>query len=211
MRLLMIPAGSGRWVWCTPDLEVQMGDLAVHRVVPLTRAAPLPVAVRGFRYQFDPLTPAEILQIRAEAQVLATVMGIAPAVVGGAERWIYGDVGYKGFGKDGWYCKGKGNEYGKGGRTLQLACFGCGATDHLLKDCPKNPNKIQQVQQEEEPEILFIGNVWDDWKHVPMKIGVPGRRDFHHRAPVASHNRFRVLEVDEKDNDDEVEDEEAAS
>ena len=109
----------------------------------------------------------------------------------------------KGFGKNGRYGRGRGNDFGKGGPTLQRACFGCGATDHLLKDCPKNPNKIQLVQQEEEPEILFIGSVRDDWKHVPMKIGVLGRRDVHCRAPVASQNRFRVLEVDEED-DDEV-------
>ena len=115
----------------------------------------------------------------------------------------FGKDGYKGFGKDGWYGKGKGNEYGKGGPTLQRACFRCGATDHLLKDCPKNQDKIQQVQQEEEPEILFIGNVRNDWKHAPMKIGLPGKIDVPHRAPVASHNRFRVLEVDQEDNDEE--------
>ena len=120
----------------------------------------------------------------------------------------FGKDGYKGSGKDGWYGKGKGSEYGKGGPTLQRACFGCGATDHVFKDCPKNPNNIQQVQQEEEPEILFIGHVRDDWKHVPMKIGVPGGRGCHPRAaraaaaPVASPNGFRVLDVDEEENDE---------
>ena len=84
----------------------------------------------------------------------------------------FGKDGFKGFEKDGWYGRSKGNDYDKGGPTLQRACIGCGATDHLLKDCPKNANKIQQVQQEEEPEILFIGSVHDDWKHVPMKIGM---------------------------------------
>ena len=58
----------------------------------------------------------------------------------------FGKDGYNGFGKDGWNARGKGNDYGKGGPTLQRACFECGATDHL-KDCPKNPNKIQLVQQ----------------------------------------------------------------
>ena len=51
-----------------------------------------------------------------------------------------GYKGYKGFGKDGWY-KGKG-DYGKGGLVMQRACFGCGSTEHLLKDCPKNPAKV---------------------------------------------------------------------
>ena len=63
----------------------------------------------------------------------------------------FGKDGCKGVGKDGWYGWSKGNNYGKGGPTLQLACIGCGATDHLLKDCPKNPNKIKLVQQEEDP------------------------------------------------------------
>ena len=116
----------------------------------------------------------------------------------------FGKDGYKGFGKNSWYGKGTGNEYGKGGPTLQRACFGCGATDHLLRDCPKNPNNIQRVQQDEEPDILFIGSVRDDWKHVPMKIGVPGGTQVHHCAPVALHNRFRVLEVDEEEDDEEA-------
>ena len=61
---------------------------------------------------------------------------------------------------------------------MQRACFGCGVTSHLLKDCPKNPNKIQQLQQAEEPEILFIGSVRDDWMPVPLKTGVLGRGVF---------------------------------
>ena len=113
------------------------------------------------------------------------------------------DKGFgKGYGKDGWYGKGKG-EYGKGGMTSQRACFGCGSTEHILKDCPKNPNKVNQVTEEPE-EILFIGNVKEEWKSVPMKV-VPGRRDFQQRCvPRVDHpNRFRVLQVDEPD-DEEV-------
>ena len=71
----------------------------------------------------------------------------------------FGMDGYKGVGKDGLYGREQGQRLRQGRSPKQRACFGCGATDHLLKDCPKNPNKIQQVQQEEEPEILFIGSV----------------------------------------------------
>ena len=113
----------------------------------------------------------------------------------------YGKDGYKGFGKDNWYgWYGKGQD-GKGGQAMQRACFGCGATDHMLRDCPKNQNKVQQVQKEEGPEILFIGNVRDDWKHVPMKVKVP-RRVGRRRPQVALRNGFRILEVDEEEDEE---------
>jgi hypothetical protein len=125
----------------------------------------------------------------------------------------YGKDGAKGYGKDGfkgyggWYGKGgKGPEHGKGGATtMPRACFGCGATDHIIRDCPKNPMKVQTVEQEKE-EILFIGNVQEDWRHIPMKVKIdgkkerPGRIDFH---PKIS-NRFRVLQEDELDEEDVV-------
>jgi hypothetical protein len=139
------------------------------------------------------------------------------------------DGGSKGYGKNGdymkgnWYAKGNGKNdykggyynkgYGKGYDTgkgnMQRACFGCGALDHVIKDCPKNP-RIQQVE-EEVPEVLFIGNVkGEEWKHVPMKVKLG---DFM-KAPAIKYdkvktqfgqsncNRFKVLEVDEEDDDD---------
>jgi cellular nucleic acid-binding protein len=72
-----------------------------------------------------------------------------------------GGLQFKGFGKGyGWYGKGKG-DFGKGGGTAQRACFGCGSTEHLLKDCPKAPNKVNQVTEEPD-EILFIGNIREE-------------------------------------------------
>ena len=46
-RWLLVPAGSGRWIWATPDLEVQMGVLATPRVMPIARRSLLPAAIRG--------------------------------------------------------------------------------------------------------------------------------------------------------------------
>ena len=84
------------------------------------------------------------------------------------------DGGYgKDYGKDGYagkaYGKGKGGD-GKGG--MRKACFGCGSTEHVINNCPKNTN-VQQVE-EDVPEILFIGNVQnkealEGWKKMPMK------------------------------------------
>ena len=114
-----------------------------------------------------------------------------------------GNWNYKGHGKGdykgGYYNKGS----GKG--AMQRACFGCGAFDHVIKDCPKNP-RIQQVE-EETPEVLFIGNVkGEEWKHVPMKV----RFGDYVKAPIIKDkaethcNRFRVLEVDEEDDEEEI-------
>ena len=121
----------------------------------------------------------------------------------------------KGYGKDGNYAKGYGKGFGgyqysgkgKGGDGkggMQRACFGCGATDHLLRDCPKNPAKINQVE-EREPEILFIGHVEEEWKTVPMKVKTD--MDFKHKVAgmgvakpykhLEDNNRFKVLEVGE--------------
>ena len=59
------------------------------------------------------------------------------------------DGGYgKGYGKDKYagkaYGKGKGGD-GKGG--MRKACFGCGSTEHVIKNCPKNTN-VQQVEED---------------------------------------------------------------
>ena len=76
--------------------------------------------------------------------------------------------------------------------------------DHVIKDCPKNP-RIQQVE-EEVPEVLFIGNVkGEEWKRVPMKVKLG---DFV-KAPAVkgkrnNESRFKVLEVDEPDDDEVV-------
>ena len=80
--------------------------------------------------------------------------------------------GHKGFGQDGGYGRGKGNAYGKGGPTLQRARFGYGATDHLLKDCPRNPSKIQLVQR-----YRVAGLSWEKVK------GYGQRRECHDEVP----------------------------
>jgi hypothetical protein len=105
----------------------------------------------------------------------------------------------KGYGKDVWYA-GKG-DFGKGGAAMPRACFGCGSTEHILRDCPKNPAKVQQVTEQED--VLFIGNVkGEEWHQVPMKVPLKE----YMKAPVnmksKEGNRFKVLEVDEPDDED---------
>ena len=122
---------------------------------------------------------------------------------GGKGPW-YG----KGYGKEGSYGKGIGKDGGKGG--MPRACFGCGSTEHLLKDCPKRGGAIQSVKQEEPEEVLFIGNVREEaerWRQVPMKVTLG---DFV-KAPKATkkvkakgqtRNVFQVLQPDELDDED---------
>lgn len=79
VRLLMINFGRGRWIWATPDMEVQYGDLAQHRVVPVARAAPYPARLLGNLYAFDPVSAEALEALRREAASLADVLGIDTA------------------------------------------------------------------------------------------------------------------------------------
>ena len=125
-----------------------------------------------------------------------------------------GDMyGYKGdwYGKDnfkggyqakgyGWNGKGKG-ELGKGGGSTMRACFGCGSTDHILRDCPKQANKVNQVTEEQEQdEILFIGRVKEEWKETPMKV-VPSMGPCSPKVwkRCRCSNSFQVLQEDEEE------------
>jgi hypothetical protein len=126
--------------------------------------------------------------------------------------WYKG--GYKGDGKGG---KGEGKA-GKGGWTnpMPRACFGCGSTAHMLRDCPNNKtaHDIHEVSGD-EPEVLFIGQtVVQDrqaaWTEVTTRRTPQPRvlGDFIRKPPGLSwkpHLRakgFKVLEVDEPDEDE---------
>ena len=124
---------------------------------------------------------------------------------GKGECWTCGQTGHraaecpKGKGKTGWSGKGgwannannqwAGNNKGegkgaKGGWAPQMpkACFGCGSTTHLMRDCPNNPNKmdrqVQEVREEgNEPEILFIGHLESEKAESQwQEVGVRRRR-----------------------------------
>ena len=104
--------------------------------------------------------------------------------------WTCGEIGHRaadcpkgGKGGKGWYGRGgensKGNWNfkgapqwtknhkgdGKGAKSGWIAptvkaCFSCGSTTHLVRDCPNNGDRrVQEVRDESsEPEVLFIGS-----------------------------------------------------
>ena len=73
-RVLLHGLGDSRWIWATPDLEVQMGDLADHEVVLLARGARVPRRCHG-AYMFDPISAADLADLHAQAKDLSTIMG----------------------------------------------------------------------------------------------------------------------------------------
>ena len=104
MRVLLVNAGGGKWIFLTPDLEVQFSDLAEHRVVPVPRSTVFPARVRDSLYRFDPLTQVQLDQARADAAALAAILGVtaaaAPGQIQAPPRWIFCDAAREDYGKE---------------------------------------------------------------------------------------------------------------
>ena len=113
-------------------------------------------------------------------------------------------------GKDGW--SGKGGDYktGKGGWAYPMvkACFGCGSTAHLMRDCPnKEGQRVQQVETE-GPEVLYIGHtdVIDEgpWRLVDESCKHRTKRcEQPPGLAMPMRKGFLVLAENEEDDDEE--------
>ena len=153
---------------------------------------------------------------------------------GGDNSKVYGNVK----GANRWNGNHKGD--GKGGKSgwaapLVKACFSCGSTSHLARDCPNTRDRtVQEVRDEaSEPEVLFIGHTEafeenEAWQEVRTgrrrrenKFGfsrdynIAGKDDTYEcGAPpglaMTMGNGFRVFEPDEPDEDEEREAEECS-
>lgn len=101
--LLMINCGQAKWIWVTPDLEVQYGDLMQHRVVAIVRSSPYPARLQGILYALDPLGAEALLELRREAAALAEALGIDTSALKDrppVPRWVIADPAHEHFGQE---------------------------------------------------------------------------------------------------------------
>ena len=100
-RILHVKVSDAKWVVSTPDLEVEVCDLASHRVVPLVRAARFPERVVGNLYQFAPIGDAELEALRSDADALAVILGGTPAAAArGDSFWVFSDMADENFAEE---------------------------------------------------------------------------------------------------------------
>ena len=104
-RVLIRQVSGSAWVASSPDFELESLDLSEYSVRALGRDAPWPVGI-GAVYGFDnPISEADLAQIRTEGNRLAEVLGAAPVgglgTPGSADgRWRYADPGFHCFGEE---------------------------------------------------------------------------------------------------------------
>ena len=102
-RVLLIRLGteSTRWVAAAPDGDVNIVDLADHRVVPLTRNAPVPIRVAGDCYVNSNITEAQLAEWYETARSLASIVGGAGVLsASGVGRWRFADTAHEEFGEE---------------------------------------------------------------------------------------------------------------
>jgi hypothetical protein len=62
LRVLNIKLDGTRWIWTTPDLACQVGDVANFRIRPIARNVEIPRECRP-AYVFDPTSAVELAEI----------------------------------------------------------------------------------------------------------------------------------------------------
>ena len=104
-RVLFERVGDqGRWVACSPDGELEVLDLADHRVIPIPRGGPVPQRVQDLYTFAGPVPEDDLLALRRDAKALASMLGAGPAAAGGASSssaaWYYSDLSREDFGTE---------------------------------------------------------------------------------------------------------------
>ena len=100
-RLLLNRVGDGtKWVVSTPDYNVEVLDLANHRVVTLPRGCQVPARVRGNIYMFRDLSEDQLLSLQQQGEALAVLIGgVATAPSRGTAVWVVSNTGADQFGE----------------------------------------------------------------------------------------------------------------
>ena len=102
-RVLLLQIAGAKWVVGTADLEVQVCDLAGHRVATLPRNGRWPAQVSGQIYAFDPITDAQRDRMMASALRLGKILGADTSAVssgGLVKLWRVADLGHERFDED---------------------------------------------------------------------------------------------------------------
>ena len=95
-RVLMKRIEGTSWVVLTPDLEVEVLDLAGRQVLPLRRRAPFPAAQINDAYIFDPIVPGDLDHAKREATMLAALYADIDAE---EWEWVVSEQGHNRFGE----------------------------------------------------------------------------------------------------------------
>ena len=102
-RILHTRLGEARWIWITPDYDVQLVDVGECDVRPLGRNERIPLDCRPAYLFRVPLSETDLAAARVESKRLAEVMGYvaAPSAlrVEPESRWLYADPADEEFGK----------------------------------------------------------------------------------------------------------------
>jgi hypothetical protein len=107
-RILFYPMGAGRWIAGTADYEIFAEDYAGIEIRALSRNTAFPADIWAESYIIDKDDPdLDLASMRAEAKVLARIMGVDIAAVAAAAgpgvltgRWLIADVDSDRFGEE---------------------------------------------------------------------------------------------------------------
>ena len=92
-RLLLHRVDAGDWITLTPDLEFQRHDLPTHAHRILERNSPFPADVADSVYAHDPLSRAQVLQLKRQA-----VLGEGSVDELDSMAWVVADATHDKFG-----------------------------------------------------------------------------------------------------------------
>eukprot|EP00971_Amphidinium_carterae_P157508 3122585-Amphidinium_carterae.3 len=98
-RILLHKLGGGGWVALTPDLELEVLNLAEQRHHILERSGAFPPHLAAQVYSFDPLGRGEVARFKRMASVQASLLDDQPMQDVDARVWVIADLKHPRFGE----------------------------------------------------------------------------------------------------------------